>query len=68
MVGLALLESWFPILSIVAISHIGVLPIVAFFAWIIEPEISYVNIYEALPYVVLIGLLIFGVSKIMCTE
>ena len=127
MVGLALLESWFPILSIVVISHIGALimgvgamiilfpkelelnkgdlliliaaaiapianfyskrtrkhcssetilgfrtlfalPVVAFFAWIIEPEISYANMYEALPYVVLIGLLIFGVSKIMWME
>ena len=44
------------------------LPVVAFFAWIIEPEISYANMYEALPYVVLIGLLIFGVSKIMWME
>jgi drug/metabolite transporter (DMT)-like permease len=44
------------------------LPVVSLFAWIIEPEISSKNIYEALPYVVLIGLLIFGVSKIMWME
>jgi len=44
------------------------LPVVALYVWMIEPEISYANIYEALPLVVLIGLLIFGVSKIMWME
>ncbi len=44
------------------------LPVISLLAWIIEPEISSNNIYEALPYVVLIGLLIFGVSKIMWME
>ena len=44
------------------------LPIIAFLAWIIEPEISYFDLYEALPYAVLIGFLIFGLSKILWME
>jgi drug/metabolite transporter (DMT)-like permease len=44
------------------------LPVVSLFAWIVEPKISYEDIYLSLPYVVLIGFLIFGVSKIMWME
>ena len=44
------------------------LPVIGLFAWIVEPKVSYHDISQALPYVVLIGLLIFGLSKILWME
>jgi drug/metabolite transporter (DMT)-like permease len=44
------------------------LPIVSLLAWLVEPQISLENSKEALPYVILIGLLIFGLSKILWME
>lgn len=44
------------------------LPVIALFAWIVEPEIGLSDVIQALPYVVLIGFLIFGVSKIFWME
>jgi len=43
-------------------------PVIGLFAWVFEPEISLFDITQALPYVVLIGFLIFGVSKIFWME
>ncbi len=44
------------------------LPVIGLLAWIFEPSISYDGFVSALPHVVLIGFLIFGVSKIMWME
>jgi len=44
------------------------LPIVSLLAWLIEPQINIEDIQKAMPYVILIGLLIFGVSKILWME
>ncbi len=37
-------------------------------AWIIEPQITQESLEKSLPYVLLIGLVIFGVSKILWME
>jgi drug/metabolite transporter (DMT)-like permease len=44
------------------------LPVISLLAWLIEPQINIENIQKAIPYVVLIGLLVFGVSKILWME
>jgi len=44
------------------------LPIISFLAWYFEPELSLENIKTALPYVLIIGLFIFGISKIFWME
>jgi drug/metabolite transporter (DMT)-like permease len=54
--------------TILGLRTIIALPVIALLAWIIEPEIKTDNLKLALPYVVLIGLMIFGVSKILWME
>ena len=44
------------------------LPIISFFAWYFEPPLSMENLKIALPYVLIIGLFIFGLSKIFWME
>ena len=44
------------------------LPVIMMMAWLIEPKVSYHDMYEALPYVLGIGLLVFGLSKIFWME
>ena len=44
------------------------LPIIAFFAWLVEPEVSYQNISDAFVFVFLIGFFILGLSKIFWME
>ncbi len=44
------------------------LPVIGLFAWMFEPSIDLSDITMALPYVVLIGFLIFGLSKIFWME
>ncbi len=43
-------------------------PVIMFVAWILEPTISVDEFNKSLPYVVLIGFLIFGLSKIFWME
>lgn len=43
-------------------------PVIALLAWIIEPKITLDDTQKALPQVLLIGLLIFGISKILWME
>lgn len=54
--------------TILGFRTIIALPAVSLLAWLIEPQISLENSKEALPYVILIGLLIFGLSKILWME
>ncbi|MFT7002703.1 MAG: drug/metabolite transporter (DMT)-like permease [Sulfurimonas sp.] len=54
--------------TILGFRTIIALPVIALLAWIIEPEIKMDEMKQALPYVVLIGLMIFGVSKILWME
>jgi drug/metabolite transporter (DMT)-like permease len=44
------------------------LPFIWIFAKVFEPAVKYESIYETLPYVLLIGLLVFGLSKIFWME
>lgn len=44
------------------------LPIISFFAWYFEPSLNLENLKIALPYVLIIGMLIFGLSKIFWME
>jgi len=44
------------------------LPVISVLAYFVEPQISLENILKALPYIVLIGVLIFGLSKILWME
>jgi len=44
------------------------LPVIGIFAWVFEPNINYHDMMKALPYVLLIGFLIFGLSKIFWME
>jgi len=44
------------------------LPIISLMAYLLEPELSYDNLQKALPYVLVIGLFIFGLSKIFWME
>lgn len=43
-------------------------PVIALLAWILEPEVGYDTVISSLPYVLLIGILVFGVSKIFWME
>ena len=54
--------------TILGVRTIIALPVIALLAWIIEPEMKMDAIEKTLPYVVLIGLVIFGVSKILWME
>jgi drug/metabolite transporter (DMT)-like permease len=54
--------------TILGFRTITALPVIAFLAWMIEPEISLESLEKALPYVLLIGLVVFGVSKILWME
>ncbi|WP_415395811.1 DMT family transporter [Sulfurimonas sp. CS5] len=55
-------------ITILGFRTIIALPIIALLAWIIEPEISLEALEKVLPYVALIGLVIFGFSKILWME
>ncbi len=44
------------------------LPVVSLLAWLFEPELTLENLQTALPYVAVIGLFIFGLSKIFWME
>ena len=44
------------------------LPVIMMMAWLTEPKVGYHDMVQALPYVVLIGFLIFGLSKIFWME
>lgn len=55
-------------ITILGFRTIVALPIIALLAWIIEPEISQESLQNALFYIILIGLVIFGVSKILWME
>jgi drug/metabolite transporter (DMT)-like permease len=54
--------------TILGFRTIVALPVIGILAWIFEPEINLVNLKAALPYVILIGLFIFGISKILWME
>ncbi len=54
--------------TILGVRTILALPIVSLFAWIIEPKITYEDITQASPYLLMIGLLILGLSKIFWME
>ncbi|WP_373002439.1 DMT family transporter [Sulfurimonas sp.] len=54
--------------TILGFRTITALPVIALLAWIIEPGISLEGLEKALPYVLLIGLVIFGISKILWME
>lgn len=55
-------------ITILGFRTIIALPVIALLAWIIEPEISLEALDKALPYVALIGLVVFGFSKILWME
>lgn len=55
-------------ITILGFRTIVALPIISLLAWIIEPQINVESLENALPYVVLIGLVIFGISKILWME
>jgi len=55
-------------ITILGFRTIVALPIISILAWIIEPQINVESLENALPYVVLIGLVIFGISKILWME
>ena len=54
--------------TILGFRTFAALPVIGLFAWIVEPKVSYHDILEALPYVGLIGILVFGLSKIFWME
>ncbi|WP_294963581.1 DMT family transporter [Sulfurimonas sp.] len=54
--------------TILGFRTIIALPIISLLAWIIEPEITLISLEKALPFVLLIGLVVFGVSKIFWME
>ncbi|WP_373035425.1 DMT family transporter [Sulfurimonas sp.] len=54
--------------TILGFRTIIALPVIALLAWIIEPKITLDDTQKALPQVFLIGLLIFGISKILWME
>ncbi|MCK9491236.1 MAG: DMT family transporter [Sulfurimonas sp.] len=54
--------------TILGFRTIIALPVIALLAWIIEPKISLNELENALPYIILIGLVIFGISKILWME
>lgn len=54
--------------TILGFRTITALPVIALLAWLIEPEISLDALEKALLYVLLIGLVIFGISKILWME
>ena len=54
--------------TILGFRTITALPVITLLAWIIEPEVSLAEVEQALPYVLLIGLVVFGISKILWME
>ncbi len=54
--------------TILGFRTVVALPVIGLFAWVFEPAVSYHDITQALPYVTLIGFLIFGLSKIFWME
>jgi drug/metabolite transporter (DMT)-like permease len=54
--------------TILGFRTIVALPVISLLAWIIEPEITQWSLEKALPFVLLIGLVVFGVSKIFWME
>jgi drug/metabolite transporter (DMT)-like permease len=54
--------------NILGFRTIVALPVISLLAWIIEPEITQESLEKALPYVLLIGLVVFGISKILWME
>jgi len=54
--------------TILGFRTIIALPIIAILAWTIEPKISQEALQNALPYLLIIGLVIFGISKILWME
>jgi len=54
--------------TILGFRTIVAFPIVSLLAWIIEPQINLEAIQKALPQVIIIGLVIFGISKILWME
>ena len=54
--------------TILGFRTLTALPVIALLAWIIEPEVNLEDIQNALPYVLIIGLVIFGISKILWME
>lgn len=54
--------------TILGFRTIIALPFIALLAWLIEAEINLDAVQKALPYLLLIGLLVFGISKILWME
>lgn len=54
--------------TILSFRTIIALPVIALLAWIVEPKISLEALENALAYLLLIGLAIFGISKILWME
>ncbi|EHP31283.1 membrane protein containing DUF6 [Sulfurimonas gotlandica GD1] len=54
--------------TILGFRTIIALPFITLLAWIVEPEITLDGAQKALPYFLLIGLLVFGISKILWME
>ncbi len=44
------------------------LPVISLFAWVFEPSICFEDVRASLPFVLLIGLMVFGLSKIFWME
>ncbi|EQB40438.1 membrane protein [Sulfurimonas hongkongensis] len=55
-------------ITILGFRTIIALPVIAFLAWLIEPKISLEALENAFVYLLLIGLVIFGISKILWME
>ncbi len=54
--------------TILGVRTLFALPIIALFAWLVEPAVSMEALKNAMPYVIMIGFLVFGVSKILWME
>ncbi|MBD3789595.1 MAG: DMT family transporter [Campylobacterales bacterium] len=54
--------------TIVGFRTLAALPFIAGMAWWLEPAVTPSSFYKALPYVILVGLFVFGISKIMWME
>jgi len=54
--------------TILGVRSFIALPFIAFLAYILEPALEFTKLLEALPYLLVIGVVIFGVSKILWME
>ena len=54
--------------TVLGVRTLIALPVISLLAWLIEPQIDFLDLQKALPYILLIGLLVFGLSKILWME